>query len=187
MTVLFILLILIEVLCIVFAFKCLKITKNKDINYVSKFLGKFMKILLTIIIISYIISLIIYINFFFELPNLIIAVCASFIIQGFFIIMITKYGLAFIKNLENDIIYNKDNVTYLTEISRTFIYYSIVEVITGFLVTFIVNIIQYPDFNISTSISTSFFMNLLLGIVFYVISLLFERSIEIYEENKLTI
>lgn len=186
MIVIVILLILLQVLCIGFAFKCLKLTKCKDMNYLSKFLLKFVKILLGVIIIAFAFSVIILVVTYYDSILLLVVIIQS-IIDLYFIIMIGNYGIKFINNLNKDLIYVKDNATYLLEISRTFIYYSIVNGIAGVVVAIITNIISSPHFDYNILISTEFFMFLLFGIVFYVIHLLFERSIEIYEENELTI
>lgn len=181
-----ILLILVQALCICFALKCLKLTKNKDIKYISKFLMKFIKILLVILLIAFALSLVIMVITYYD-SSLLFVVVVQGVIDLFFIMMIGNYGIKFIKNLNQDLIFVKDNSVFLLEISRTFIYYSIVNGIGGVVVAIITNIFNSPNFDYNIFISTEFFMYLLFGIVFYVIHLLFERSIEIYEENKLTI
>jgi len=181
-----ILLLLVQGLCIGFAFKCLKLTKNKDMKYLSKFLSKFIKVILIILIIGFSIALIMSVISYYD-SVLILVVLTQAVINIFFIIVIGKYGIKFSNNLRNDLIYVKENANYLLEVSRTFIYYSIVNAISGITIAIITNIISYPNLDYQILIPTDFFMYLLFGIVFYVIHLLFERSIEIYEENELTI
>lgn len=181
-----ILMVLLQIISLGFAFYCLKLTHNKDIKTVSKFLVNFMKILLFIIIISSCINTI-FLLFTYWKSFLVIVIIFESVVNIFIMIEITKYGLRFVNNLNKDILFVKDNSTYLLEVSRLFILYSIINGIGGITLAIIENISNSPNFNYSISISTTFFINLLIGLIFYVLHLLFERSIELDEENKLTI
>ena len=176
----------IQFICLLFGFYCLKLTKSSNIKEVSKFLKKFMKILLVTLIVAYSISII---SSFIQFYNsfLVSVLLVEAIINFYIIIEISKHGIKFIDNLNNDLIFIKDNSNCLLEIARLFILYSLINGIAGITLTIIKNIIDSPNFDYTISISTSFFMYILIGMVFYIIHLLFERSIEIYEENQLTI
>ena len=188
---LFILFLIIQSLCIYFAGHCLSLIDKKDMNYLSKFLKKFMKIMIGVIVISFIISLIASIIEYIETP-LIFVVAVEKIISLYFILVISNYSIKFVNNLIEDKIFVKDNHEYLLEVSKTFIYYSLISAIGGIIMSIvhgvIINVTEtFVNTSYTITISSSFFMNLLFGVIFYVLSLIFERSVELYEENKLTI
>lgn len=180
------LMMLFQVVIIGFAVFCLRLTKKTDIKDISVFLEKFMKVLLIILFICQGIGIFASLVEYVDSILLLIVIVKS-VIEIYLYIVIAKYSLRFIKNLINDEIYVHSNVECLIEISRTFIYFAIINSIAGIVLAIFINLIESPNFNYSINVSTSFFMYLLLGVVFYVISLLYSRSIEIYEENQLTI
>lgn len=177
---------IIQALCLGFAFYCLKVTKNDNIKEATKLFKRIMKIILGLIIVIFLIvttlSIITYAD-----SILLVVVLADSVISLFFTMVLISYGTKILKNLEEDRIYISENSKYLLEISRTFIYYSIVNGLTGIILAIVTNIANYPNFDYTINISTTFFLYLLLGVVFYIIHMLFERSIALYEENQLTI
>lgn len=187
----FILFLIVQGICIYFAGYCLSLIGKKDMNYLSKFLKKFMKIMITIIIISFVITLIASIIEFIDKP-LIYVVAVERIISFYFILVIANYSMKFVNNLIEDKIFVKENHEYLLEVSKTFFYYSLVSSIGGIVMSLVHSVIvetteSFVNTGYTITISSSFFMNLLFGVIFYVLSLIFERSVELYEENKLTI
>ena len=178
--------IMLQLVVIGFAVVCLQLTKKTDIKDISLFLERFMKILLVILFICQGIVIVTSLAEYID-SILVLIVAVKAIIEIYLYIVIAKYSIKFIKNLINDEIYVHSNVQCLTEVSRTFIYFAIINSIAGIVLAIFKNIVESPNFNYSINISTGFFMYLLLGVVFYVISLLYSRSIEIYEENQLTI
>lgn len=177
---------IIQVLCLGFAFYCLKITKNNNIKEATKLFKRIMKVILGLTIVIFLIvttlSVIAYIN-----SILLVVVLADAVISLFFTMILISYGIKFLKNLEEDKIYISENSKYLLEVSRTFIYCFIVNGVTGIILAIVTNIANYPNFDYTITFSATYFLYLLLGVVFYVIHMLFERSIELYEENQLTI
>ena len=178
--------IILQALCLGLAFYCLKLFKNSNLENTARFLMKFLKILLGVIIASCVINVVVSAIYYMD-SVLIIVALSECVIDLYLLTVVAKNGATFAKNLNQDRIYVKENATALLEVSKVFVVYSIVNAIGGITVAIINNIAQYPNFNYTVVISSAFFVYLLIGVVFYLLHLLFVRSIEIYEENQLTI
>ena len=177
--------IILQVIAIVLAIKCLSMVNKHDIPTAAKFLDKFMKIMMVVLIIGYIIGFISEFKTIYETEILAIIFVIKSLIEMFFIILIGYYSINLLKNLALDKIYDRTNPETLVNISKSFIYYALTSVVGGLVMTTISFLSK--NLKLGFFISTSFFIFILLGVIFYVLSLLFERSIDIYEENQLTI
>ncbi len=182
----FILFIILQLACIIFAFFCLYVIKNKKFNFSVKFFQILLFIVSVLIVSTSLISSIVYIWKDLDINYLILIFIINSIVDIFFIVVITFYSHCIIKNLRKNIIFDKKNQNSIHEIACAFIYWTITEAILGIIIAIIRNI-NSVGYEYSITISTSFFIYLLLGVTFSIIEILFERSIEIYEENKLTI
>ena len=177
----------IQALCIGFCIFCIKLTNNKNIDYLSKFLKKFIITLIVVLAISYLISIAGLVKYYIDTALLLVVLVKS-IIEIFFLVTICTNLIKFYNNLINDVIFSIDNSQLTKNNGKAFLYYALVEAIGGIVFTVFNNMISSDyGFNYTILISSSFFIYIFLGVVFYLISILFDRSIEIYEENKLTI
>lgn len=177
--------IILQVIAIILAIKCLTMVNKHDIPNAAKFLNKFIKIMLIVLIISFVIGFILEFETLYQIEILPIIYIIKAAIEMFFIILIGYYSINLLKNLADDKIYDKTNPETLLNISKSFIYYALTSVVGGFAMT-IISLLS-NNIKLGFYISTSFFIFILLGVIFYILSLLFERSIDIYEENQLTI
>ena len=176
-----------NVLIIIVVFKCLSITKKKEIDKSYK---STVCVLSILGILTFSISIIHFVSITLNglntfnstlwIANLIYILVIVLLICLF---IHSIYNIA--KNIKNNKIFIKENINELDNISTLFIYTTLFTSVSGIFIKLINAFIQ-NEIIISFSMSYSFILYLILGIAFHIISILFRKGIETKEENKPT-
>lgn len=185
MTIVIALMILFEIIVLGLGVFSLVIMKKKSMKKINKIIGVLM---ILFIVFNTCITLIVLINSAINSTGaFIIYNCVAMSITLYFDVYIGILFIKFHKNLKEDKIFLKENSVLLSSIGKNFIYRTLIEVVAGITLTIINGIYNYNGFDITVFLSSNLFFSFTLGLFFFVISILLDRSIEMYEENKLTI
>lgn len=186
MAILLLLLYLLVIVIALFSIKLIKIVKQDNINKTIDFLRKFLLVIGVAMLLVYISLFIVAIINISE-SEYVYVMFVKLIIHTIYYISIFTLAKKLLDNLNNDIIFEEENVESIKKIGSNFIYLGVVEIITG-LVLGIFNILSdssWKEFRLETNPTVILF--LIIGNILLIISYILKKAIEIYKENQLTI
>lgn len=168
-----------------FCFYMLYLLKTKSFKLIIKQIGILVWTtfgVISIILISLIIASLRLVNDNnLELINLI-----SYFFQAFLMLIILKEIRFLISQLKNDIIFDRENVKRTLNIGKSFIIITSIEIISGMVIGFI-SFSGSLNKHYGLTLSLPAFVYLLIGFMMIIVSIIYDKSIDIYEENTLTI
>lgn len=175
-----------------------------------KLIRKLIRIVLIVYIIGYILSLGILIfigaNFNFESNGITLMVVMTLIeklVELIFYYLIFRQYLVLIKNFEQDIIFSDDNVVALKKIAKYMLWilvFNLIVILGGYIINLLIsqiilsgntellyNLFGMYDININTNINFDIIVKFIICIAINIVSIVFEKAYDLYEENRLTI
>lgn len=175
-----------------------------------KLIRKLIRIVLIVYIIGYILSLEILIfigaNFNFESNGITLMVVMTLIeklVELIFYYLIFRQYLVLIKNFEQDIIFSDDNVVALKKIAKYMLWilvFNLIVILGGYIINLLIsqiilsgntellyNLFGMYDININTNINFDIIVKFIICIAINIVSIVFEKAYDLYEENRLTI
>ena len=89
-------------------------------------------------------------------------------------------------NLKDDKIFVKENYFYTKKIGQIFLYLALTESLSGLFLD-ILDVLNGGNFAFNVTTNFTIFIFVIIGLVLFLISKILQKSIEIYQENELTI
>lgn len=183
---LLVILIILIISIVVFTFKLINIVKGNDYRKTINFLKRYSMFLFSGLALFYIVMIIVSMlnldNFGF-----VFILVVKMVITAVYFVDIFISNRKLLNNLSNNVIFESSNADYILRIGTDFIYLAITEIAAG-LILGVINFIagvEWKDFQLSFNVSIALF--LIIGIILLIITHIFKKAIEIYQENKLTI
>ena len=101
-----------------------------------------------------------------------------------FFIVIYQIASKLLDNLENELIFDHENVYLTKQLGLQFLYLSITEIVIGMIYGLMI-MSSIGSFNVATN--NIIFVYVVIGLVLQVVSQILKKATEIAEENSLTI
>lgn len=169
--------------------------RNKQSEALSKQLRGLARVLLFGTVLAYILAQIVGIfGYFVDAPvdiwetgrvMLPILLTLKLFVETVFYVSILSWADRLLGNLTRRIVFVRENAGHTRRIGEAFLMLFVVEVLGALLLSAAMFLSSGGTFEITTN--ETMFLQLIIGFVLLIVASLFEQSIQIYEENQLTI
>lgn len=159
------------------------LTKETNMSKIMPFLDLVIYIIFSLLILSGLILIIL--AFFYKDTEFAILQLIEHGIKLLFFYFIFMQVRFLLSQLKKDIIFDRKNANALKEIAKLFIYLMSIEIITG--LSFGIFDFLFVTHSFSLSITLMPFILMMVGFIFFITALIYDKAILVYEENQLTI
>lgn len=168
-----------------FAIYMLYIIKKENMTTIINYLDKIIWVVFGLIAIIFITLIIISMISLDSTPLVLLTLLKLVfeVLVFFFIFNETRFLLS---QLKKDIVFDKSNALSILKIGKSFIVLTSIQIITG-LALGIITFIGSTDKNYTLSFNITTFIYISIGFVLYLLSIIYSKAVDIYEENQLTI
>jgi hypothetical protein len=185
MIILLILLIALTIFVLALAMNIIRLSQSGEMSKIVSFLDRFINIIFILIGVAYVIGLIVS---FISLASyeLGIILTIQLIIRAYFFYVIYHQTKFLLSQLKLEVIFEKENANAVKKVAQAFLLMSAVEIVAGLLMgVFFLFTGSNPSFSIEFNIDQVILITI--GFILLIVSLIYHKAIEIYEENQLTI
>ncbi len=186
MVVVFLLFTILILIIISFIVKLVNLLKENNYEKTLSFLHKFSVFFLVLLFLTYIISLIVIITNLNTYDYMFILLI-EIVFRFYFFYLIYIESKTLFENLHHEAIFISQNVKSIKKIALSFLYLALIEIIGGLAIALLSILVNPSSFNFTLETNFIVVLFIIVGLIMLITSMILEKAIEIYEENKLTI
>ncbi|WP_162146866.1 DUF2975 domain-containing protein [Acholeplasma granularum] len=168
-----------------FAIYMLYIIRRENMSLIIKYLDKVIWVLFSLIALIF---LALIIMSFFSLSNtpVVLVNILKYLFETVIFFLIFNETRFLLSQFKKEIIFDKSNAFSISKIGKGFITLTSIEIITGLLFG-VASFIGSTNKNYTLSFDITTFIYISIGFILYLLSIIYAKAVDIYEENQLTI
>jgi hypothetical protein len=185
MIILLILLIFLSLGVLALAINIIRLSQSGEMSKVVAFLDRFLNVIFILIGIAYLVGLIVS---FISISSYELGIILSIqlLVRAYFFYVIYVQTKFLLSQLKGEVIFERSNAVSVNKVGQAFLIMSAIEIIAGLLMgVFFLFTGSNPSFSIEFNIDQVVLITI--GFILIIVSMIYHKAIDIYEENQLTI